>query len=271
MSGAVIDDSVRKTILQGLDTIEADHDVIVLYAAESGSRAWGFASPDSDYDVRFIYRHKAAWYTSILEQRDVIELPIEEDLDISGWDLRKALRLFLKSNPPLHEWLTSPIVYHSGGAFQKELRALCEEHYSPRTVAYHYRSIASRQWKTYMRAADQVRIKKYFYCLRPLLAVSWLRDRGSLPPMLFHDLLKGVEVPESVGVEIDRLLEKKAVTSELGEGPRIGVLDDWIEQQLAETESFCKAARVRKPVLEAVNAFFRRQTGLDHQPEEALA
>ena len=271
MADAVIDEAVRTTILEGLERIESEQGVSVLYAAESGSRAWGFASPDSDYDVRFLYRHAPVWYTSILEQRDVIEVPIEEDLDISGWDLRKALRLFLKSNPPLHEWLTSPIVYRQGGGFREELLALSEAHYSPRTVAYHYRSIAARQWKTYMRGAGQVRIKKYFYCLRPLLAVNWLRDRGSLPPMLFQDLLKGVELPEAVEFEVDKLLEKKAVTSELGADNRISVLDTWIEDQLIETESFCKAARVREPALQAVNAFFRRQAGLDHLPEEALA
>lgn len=262
MTSPVIDARIRTAILNGLKAVEAEHGVEVLFAVESGSRAWGFASPDSDYDVRFIYRHEPDWYLSVLEQRDVIEVPIEQDLDTSGWDLRKALRLFLKSNPPLYEWLRSPIVYRATADFQDALTDLCERHYSLRTVAYHYRSIAMRQWKAYMRAAEEVRLKKYFYCLRPLLSVAWLRDQGGLPPMVFQDLLAGVPVPAEVRDAIGQLLELKAETSELGAGPRVAPLDDWIERQIEETEPFCQAAKVREPVLADVDSFYRAQIGI---------
>ena len=102
---------IRKEVLRRLDAVEREEDVRVLYACESGSRAWGFASPDSDYDVRFIYVHRPDWYLSIVDRRDVIERPIVDEYDLSGWELRKTLRLFRKSNPPLIEWLGSPIVY----------------------------------------------------------------------------------------------------------------------------------------------------------------
>lgn len=94
---------MREEILKRLTDIEGEEDVKIFYACESGSRAWGFPSADSDYDVRFLYRHPEEWYLSVdlEEKRDVIERPINDDLDISGWDLRKALKLLRKSNPPL--------------------------------------------------------------------------------------------------------------------------------------------------------------------------
>jgi len=123
-----------------LDAIEAENDVRILYACESGSRAWGFASPDSDYDVRFIYARPREWYLSIDTQkrRDVIECPIEGLWDVNGWDLRKALGLLAKSNPPLLEWLGSPIVYRQDGSFVAGLQALAEEYLSPRSSRLHY-------------------------------------------------------------------------------------------------------------------------------------
>ena len=106
-------------INQALDHVEADDDVAILLAVESASRAWGFPSSDSDYDVRFVYVRPPDWYLSIdLEaRRDVIEYPLKDNIDLSGWDLRKALRLFRKSNPPLLEWLQCPIVYRERCSF----------------------------------------------------------------------------------------------------------------------------------------------------------
>ncbi len=90
---------MERTIKAGLAEIEAQENVRIVYACESGSRAWGFPSSDSDYDVRFIYLHPLEWYLSIEKRRDVIERPITGVLDVNGWDLRKALQLFRKSNP----------------------------------------------------------------------------------------------------------------------------------------------------------------------------
>ena len=91
----------------------------VLLAVESGSRAWGFASPNSDYDARFIYSSAPDWYLSIdLEDKhDVIEYPIVDEIDLNGWDVRKALRLFARSNPAFVEWIQSPTIYLERGGF----------------------------------------------------------------------------------------------------------------------------------------------------------
>src|SRR5947209_3872560 len=115
---------MKDKIIAKLYEIEKEQSVKILYAVESGSRAWGFASKDSDYDIRFIYVHPIDWYISIEEKRDVIEYPVKDLLDFSGWDIRKALQLYKKSNPPLYEWLVSPIVYLEHGNFAQQLRDL---------------------------------------------------------------------------------------------------------------------------------------------------
>ena len=162
----------------------------VLLAVESGSRAWGFASPNSDYDARFICLHPVDWYVSVdLEgKRDVIEYPIVDDIDLNGWDVRKALRLFGKSNPAFVEWIQSPLVYLEHGTFVDRVRSLLPEIYSCGKGVKHYRSMAKTNYRGYLRQ-EEVPLKKYFYALRPLLAVRWLERYGSPAPIEFSKLL----------------------------------------------------------------------------------
>lgn len=167
-------------IKEELKCIEEMHNVKILYACESGSRAWGFPSKDSDYDVRFIYINHPDWYLSIDDKRDVIELPINDLLDINGWDIRKALKLFRKSNPPLQEWLLSDIVYYQKYDFINNLRALSSEVFSPISCFYHYLNMARNNYREYLQG-DQVKIKKYFYVLRPVLACKWIEQHNTMP------------------------------------------------------------------------------------------
>ena len=170
------DAAVRDTVNRRLDAIEREEGVRVLFACESGSRAWGFASPDSDYDVRFVYAHPRDWYLSIGDQRDVIERPIVDLYDVSGWDLRKALRLFRKSNPPLLEWLGSPIVYRARTAAAASLRRIATRSFSPRACAFHYLHMAKGNYREYLRA-DEVPLKKYLYVLPARGESRAFRDR----------------------------------------------------------------------------------------------
>src|ERR1700744_3548568 len=156
---------MTETILQTINTLEKENQVQILFACESGSRAWGFASTDSDYDVRFIYIQPRDHYFSIRERRDVIELPVDELLDVNGWDIRKALQLFLKSNCPLYEWLQSPIVYKETTGFAKELRDLMPAYFSHRAGGHHYLSMVRNTFENDLQS-ETVRIKKYFYALR---------------------------------------------------------------------------------------------------------
>lgn len=215
-----------------LDEIERQDDVRILYACESGSRAWGFASQDSDYDVRFIYVRRPEWYLSIhLElKRDVIERPVEGDLDVNGWDIRKALQLFEKSNPPLLEWLGSPIVYREVTATAQRMRDLTPKFYSPRACQYHYWHMAKGNFREFLRG-DRVKHKKYFYVLRPILAIRWIERDLGIVPTRFQDMVESVVDDPDLKLAIDELTRKKAAGLELDEGPPIAPISGFLARE----------------------------------------
>jgi uncharacterized protein len=227
----VIDPEIRKHIDQTLVNIERDYDVEILFAIESGSRAWGFESIDSDYDVRFVYRHKPSWYFNVSPKRDVIELPIVGVDDYSGWDIRKALFLLNKSNPVLFEWLRSPIVYREEAHETNLLRKAAAEYFSPISSVYHYLHMATGNNREYLQG-EQVRIKKYFYVLRPLLACMWIEERHESPPMKFEDLLDEAEVSSDFKDAVRTLLSRKRASQELGLEPKIPVINDFIKEKI---------------------------------------
>ena len=138
---------MKERVIRELKRIEQEYGVRVLLAVESGSRAWGFASPDSDYDVRFIYAHPKDWYISVMEERDVIEEMLPGDLDVSGWDLRKALRLFAKCNLALNEWIGSPMTYFAIDEFRAQIAALIPRYFNPIAAIHHYRSTAATAFR----------------------------------------------------------------------------------------------------------------------------
>ncbi len=218
-----------------LRAIETEHQVTILFACESGSRGWGFASPDSDYDVRFIYVHRLPWYLTVAPGRDVIELPISGDLDINGWDLRKALGLMRDSNPTLLEWLRSPIVYREEAEVMARFRALAEQVFSNAKGWHHYASMAKKNFREHLQA-DGVRYKKYLYVLRPLLAARWIRLRPGVPPMRFAELAQHTLDPvadAALITEINALLEVKMRAGEAATSPRWPGIHAFIQSELA--------------------------------------
>ncbi|MCL2826735.1 MAG: nucleotidyltransferase domain-containing protein [Eggerthellaceae bacterium] len=222
---------MQEQISAQLSSIEQVNGVTVLYAAESGSRAWGFASPDSDYDVRFIYVRPQRDYLRLDKVRDVIEWQQDEVLDINGWDLQKALRLLHNSNPTLFEWNGSPIVYkttEAWSAIQQEFN----RYFLLRAGLNHYLSTANSNYRTYLKV-EEVRLKKYFYVLRPLLACKWILDRKCPPPMLFLDLVEE-ELEPGMRQTVDALLQLKSQTPEIGTGKRIDALNEYIDAALVD-------------------------------------
>jgi uncharacterized protein len=216
---------VRAEIDATLRRIAADHDVRILFAVESGSRAWGFPSPDSDYDVRFVYVHRPDWYLSLIPGRDVIELPISDVLDINGWDLRKALNLLMKPNPVLLEWLSSPVRYAWTPAADR-LVILSQRVAVANACHHHYLHLAEGQWRRHIGEAEEIRYKKLFYVLRPALALRWLRRHPDIaPPMNLHQMCAGLDLSDEAMAEITRLLDLKAQSREIGTGPRIPLID----------------------------------------------
>ncbi|MGX7417180.1 nucleotidyltransferase domain-containing protein [Carnobacterium gallinarum] len=230
---------MREIIKQALLKIEKEHQVRVLYAVESGSRAWGFPSKDSDYDVRFIYVHTEDWYLSLAPKRDVIECPIDDELDVCGWDLQKTLTLLRKSNPSLIEWLKSPIVYQEVGGLAEELRQLAEKHLSKKHLMYHYYHMANGNFRDYLQG-KQVKIKKYFYVLRPILACLWIEVYQTAPPVRFEDLLVLPQLQSDFLAEVADLLVRKKRGDELDLEARSPVLHEFIKSQLARLEEQLK-------------------------------
>ncbi|MEM9664832.1 MAG: nucleotidyltransferase domain-containing protein [Bacteroidota bacterium] len=249
---------VRSEIQARLQQIETEEGVRLFFACESGSRAWGFPSADSDYDVRFLYAHSPDWYLSIdLERkRDVIERPISDELDLSGWDLRKALQLFRKSNPPLIEWLQSPIVYREQTEVAARFRALIPRHFSPQASLHHYLSMARSTYRHHLNG-EYVRLKKYFYVLRPLLAVQWIEADLGPVPMEFDTLVNHLVTDAALKASIQQLLAAKRAGEELDQGPRIPALSDFVEHELNRLESGQLDHHRPSPDVEELNRFFR--------------
>ena len=254
---STIDGAKKAYIQDELERLEHSQEVRVLYAVESGSRAWGFPSRDSDYDVRFIYLHPTDWYLSVEGRRDVIEHALEPDLDLSGWDLPKALALFRKSNPPLLEWLHSPIVYKEDRRFTERLRALLPDYYSPRACMYHYLHMAGGNMREYLKG-ERVWTKKYFYVLRPLLACKWIEAGRGVAPMAFPVLVEAMVEDDALKEAIGELLERKRKGEELDEGPRVEVISSFIEHEVARLNA--KLADVARGDLsfEPLNELFKR-------------
>ena len=250
--------SIREQIDAALSAIEREEGCSICLAVESGSRAWGFESTDSDYDVRFIYVRPPDWYLSVeLNRPDVIEQPIDGDLDISGWDLRKALGLLRKSNPPLLEWLQSPIVYREQSIVAQELRTLARDFYSARSTFFHYLSMAKGNRREYL-SGDVVRRKKYFYVLRPLLALRWIEeDRGPVP-IEFQALLDAIVPAGDLRMAIDELLVAKRSGAELDNGPSVPVIGAFIDSELDRLELAGHDVPVTNADVEKLDRYFRR-------------
>lgn len=222
--------SVESLIRIKLEEIEKKENVKVLYAVESGSRAWGFASPDSDYDVRFIYVHAEEYYLGLQAKKDFIDWELNETLDINGWDLSKALQHFHKSNATLFEWANSPVVYYEVPEW-KQIKEITENYFSCKSTMYHYYGTANKNYFEYL-TEDMVKYKKYFYVLRPILACKWIKKKKCPPPVLFQDLAEEV-LEDNMKLTVEKLVKKKTQMIEAEKGKRIDKLNEYIVNNLA--------------------------------------
>ena len=249
---------MKDVVFEKIQEIRKDESIQVLFACESGSRAWGFPSPDSDYDVRILYVRSIDWYLSIYQGRDVLEFPIDSELDISGWDLKKTLVLMHKSNPVVWEWLQSPMIYTEKGNFRDELLKIGTEFYSPVSGFHHYFTQAEKGWANLSESAEECKIKKLFYILRPLLAARWIAEGLGVPPMDLEGLLKMESVEDSDRSIIRELVEKKSNALESDQIAMPSQLKSWIQVQL----DFCKdkknSLESRKALPDELNYFFRK-------------
>ena len=268
----MIEPQIKEEIIKRLKATEKEHDVRILYACESGSRAWGFASPDSDYDVRFIYMHTRDWYLTfdVERQRDVIEYPIVDEIDCGGWDIRKALYLFTRTNGALLEWLNSPVKYIEHGEFAENLRSFVPKAMNSTALCYHYSHMARRNAREYL-FKDQVRLKKYFYVLRPLLAIRYIEKSNTAPPVEFEKLVHAV-APKEIHSGIEKLLVLKRNSPEVGLGSPIPEINTFIESEVERHgEAFKGQGRpdllTKKDIRNELNRIF--QSAIDGQPSES--
>ncbi len=216
-----------------LDRAVAEHGVILPLAIESGSRAWGFPSPDSDYDCRFVYVRPARAHLTPWPHRDVIEFALEDELDANGWDLGKALRLLLKGNAVILEWLQSPVIYRAEAWFRDEFLTFAEGIASREAMAWHYLHLGERQRRVYFGDGTAVAQKKVFYALRPAATLRWLRQYpdAAFAPMDFPTLMAECDPPADLRREVEDLLVRKAATRELGQAPLSPVISAFIDQE----------------------------------------
>lgn len=235
---------VKSAIINKLKEIENSEQIKILYAVESGSRGWGFESRNSDYDVRFIYVHPLEWYLSIEDKRDVVEHLTSKPLDFSGWDIKKALKLFKSSNPPLYEWLSSPIVYLEDGDFAQKLRDLTNQFYSPVACMHHYLSMSKGNYKAYL-IKEKVNLKKYFYALRTIFACLWIEEHKTIPPMEFEKLFKAQKLDGRLKDEIQKLLVRKKSGEELDNEVRIELINKYLEEKIKYFENYIKTLPVK--------------------------
>lgn len=260
---------MKTQIIQMLQQLEKEKNIKILYACEAGSRVWGFHSKNSDYDVRFIYTHPKEWYLSLnTKQRDNINQQSDDKLfDFDGWELRKTLNLFAKSNPPLIEHLYSPVIYIDGGlTFRDRLILLLNEYYTSTACMYHYFHMAQGNLREYLKG-DEVWLKKYLYVIRPLLCCIWIENYGDRRiPVDINELLY-LFPTDRLRDEVSRLITQKKAGNELSMGPKIPRLHAWIESELRRLEEFRESGGFKSPDdkkinKDKLNIFFREQLGL---------
>ena len=266
MSLRQIPDSFSAPVVAAIDerlsSVEAEHEVRIALAIESGSRAWGFPSPDSDYDCRFVFIRPIEQYLSPWVRRDVIETPLDAVLDVNGWDLGKALKLLLKGNAVIIEWLRSPLVYRGDAAFRDEMLTFATEFADRDLIARHYLHLGERQRHTYFCDGKDVPLKKIFYALRPAATLRWLRLRPgeAIAPMHFPTLMASCEPPTDVAAVVADLMARKAQTRELGSAPLPEPIRAFMDTEfdLARIAFEKGPVRLSADAVAAAEALFRR-------------
>lgn len=252
-----MDAAIVRAIDARLSGVESAEGVVIPWAIESGSRAWGFPSPDSDYDCRFFFVRPRDAYVALWPERDVIETPLDKIYDVNGWDLAKALRLLAKGNATVTEWLRSPIVYSGDPAFRDGMLELAASVHDTALVGRHYLHVGTQQIEKY---GDAVTLKRVFYALRPAATLRWMRMNSGVPPMNLGTLLAECEPPADTAADIAQLIELKAVTREIGTGTVATSILRFIDDELERArDRYADApARPSGEAVELCNAYFRR-------------
>lgn len=246
-------DAARPEIDRRLRKVEADRGLRVLFACESGSRAWGFASTDSDFDVRFIYVRPTEDYLKLNPPKDAFDLHQDQDFDLAGWDIRKTAELMRRCNPPLMEWLDSPIIYESDDVIAPRLIELRKVYFDPKKAAHHYLSLAAGIWKKYIKDEAHPVRKKYLYVLRPLACIRFIDLHRKQPPTLFDSVLEQIDWDVNVRDSLSELIEQKRAAKEMGSQPADPMLTAHTRRCLEAAEAVAHSLPVNETPTQALN------------------
>lgn len=264
MTGDASED-VNTYIRSKLNDLAKKHGVKIIHAVESGSRAWGFPSKDSDYDVRFFYVHSLEHYLSVDRKSDVIETPIANDefltvdLDMNGWDIKKAIYLALRGNAVVNEWLTSPIKYFYNEGYYDDLYSFVRGIADLGAYYHFYLNYMRQPWNSYAKIkSENIKIKHYCYVLRCALSLEWLREQKTPPPMDVPSLIHGIDLCDSLLSEIDFLITSKLISTESDTMPRNTILDEFINNSTDLDRTRSEKIELEKRNIDVANEFFRK-------------
>ena len=247
---------MEKSIMDALGNLEKEHDIKILLACETGSRAWGFPSPDSDFDVRFIYVYRKDWYLSLQEKKDTLEYMSEDRLvDMSGWELRKTLRLLMKSNVSVLERMQSQIIYKVDKQFVNGLNNVAQDCFSPIAVMHHYLSM-SKSFLERVSRKETVRLKDYFYALRTAIAGKWIREKGTIPPLIFQEMFSVISA--ELSEKLDNLIALKATKDESYQHPSDAEIDEFLKHTINQNEALAQRLNSGNADWEKLDNFFRK-------------
>ncbi len=252
---------MNQKIKNHLANLETQYNIKILLACETGSRAWGFPSPDSDYDVRIIYAHSPDWYFSLKERKDTINRMFDDSLiDISGWDLHKSLRLLAKSNAPLIERIQSPIVYQQDDDFVAQMPEIAQANYSRISSVHHYWGLAKKAYADLLQTqqtGETCKLKRLFYALRAACVCRWILRYEQMPSIEFAPAYQQTDIPPSIIARIDELITFKSTVDESYQHSGDDELIDFIGDTLVEVDNQRLALPDVRTDWEQLDAFFR--------------
>jgi hypothetical protein len=254
--------TMTEKIQLSLQALEKQHSIKILFACESGSRAWGFPSMDSDFDVRFTYTHTTDRYLSIHPPADQIHLPIDDLLDINGWDLKKFLYHLFKSNSVLIEWLQSPVIYAEQHDFRLHCLELAKTYYSATKARHHYLGLI-KKFTADVHWNQPISLKKAFYILRSTLAATWTSRYDTIPPMEIDHLRQ--LLPNHLNAEINELIPLKNISTEHSTSILSPELSLYIQKQFEHLNSIVQLPAMANENVQPLNDFFLKMIHLhDH-------
>src|SRR3989344_7953652 len=243
---------MKQKIISKLSWLEKKYNVKIIWAIESGSRAWGFESEDSDYDVRCMHIGKKEDYLGLFQPPAQINLS-EGKLDIESWDIQKFSKLMLKSNPQIAEWLRSPIIYRDS-KIRENFKNLFDKGCSLNYLRDHYLRMAKQNYHKYMGFGVSHSCKKYLYVLRAIACAEYIEKKNKLPPLPYKDVLPYLPV------NIRKFFEKCVITKNNTENAKItsnekvsGFIESFVSKNIPKKDyGFSKTKQLNRYLIESI-------------------